>query len=196
MQMRDPFDLLPLRQLVGATGEAQRVFAQQVLLDQLSRPGRFRILRHGSGAEVLAANERALAEARSLLRQAYGSGIAFGAAAVHTFVDARTRRRMVPILFVRIDASRVHAQALQQMLKDRGAAVPDMSLSRGRVVIRVEIELSQALDLESAVALETDGAAQFLCWLLRYQAVAQSSEGCRSGPGPVPGADGARPAFT
>ena len=69
MQVREPFDLLPLRQLVSATGGGDRVFAQQVLLDQLSRPGRFRIVRHGSGAEVLAANERALAEARSRSRK-------------------------------------------------------------------------------------------------------------------------------
>lgn len=176
MQTRDPLDLLPLRQLVSATGGADRVFAQQVLLDQLSRPGRFRIVRHGSGAEVLAANERALAEARSMLRQAYGSAIAFGAAAVHTFVDARTGERMVPILFVRIDAPRGHAHALQQMLKDRGAAAQDVSLSRARVVIRVEIPLTQALDLEGAVGMETDGAAQFLCWLVRYQAAAPSNE--------------------
>jgi hypothetical protein len=174
MQMRDPFDLLPLRQLVSATGGAERVFAQQVLLDQLSRAGRFRIIRHGGGAEVLAANERALAEARSILRQAYGSAIAFGAAAVHTFVDGQTGERMVPILFVRIDAPRAHAHALQQMLKDRGAAAQDVTLSRGRVVIRVEIAFTSALDLESAVALETEGAAQFLCWLVRYDAAAES----------------------
>ena len=176
MQVREPFDLLPLRQLVSATGGGDRVFAQQVLLDQLSRPGRFRIVRHGRGAEVLAANERALAEARSMLRQAYGSAIAFGAA-VHTFVDARPGERMVPILFVRIDAPRGHAQALQQILKDRGAATQDVSLSRARVVIRVEIALTQALDLEGAVGMETDGAAQFLCWLVRYEAAPSNEAG-------------------
>jgi hypothetical protein len=169
MQVRDPLDLLPLRQRVSARGGADRVFAQQVLLDQLSRAERFRIIRHGSGAEILAANERALAEARSILRQAYGAAIEFGAAAVHTFPDARTGKLMVPILFVRLDAPRAHARALQQMLKDRGAPAQDVTLSRDRVVIRVEIELLLALDLERAVATETDGAAQFLCWLLRYE---------------------------
>jgi hypothetical protein len=169
MQMRDPLDLLPLRQHVKAGGEAARGFARQALLDQLSKPGRYRIVGDGQGAQVLAASESALAEARTLLQQAYGSSIVFGTPTVHTYVDAEAGTTMVPVIFVRIDAPRGHGRELHSLLQARGAHVRETGVQRDRIVIRAEAVLARALDLEHAIAELTDGAAQVLSWLVRYE---------------------------
>jgi hypothetical protein len=79
----DRLDLLPLRQLVRATHASRTPLAGQGLLAALSRPERFRILRHGGGAQILARNGLALAEAQLLLRQVCGSSIAFGTPTAH-----------------------------------------------------------------------------------------------------------------
>jgi hypothetical protein len=81
-------ELLPLRQTVTTTGEATVAFATQGLLDDLSRPGRYRIVRHGHGGQILAADEPALEQARWLLRQAYGALIDFGEPMLHTLAPS------------------------------------------------------------------------------------------------------------
>ncbi|MBC5784604.1 hypothetical protein H8N03_16770 [Ramlibacter sp. USB13] len=176
MPMRDALDLLPLRQLVTVHGEAADVFARQVLLDRLSKPHRYAIVAHGgAGGQILAAGERALAEARALLRQAYGPGVSFGIPTVHTYLDPRTNATMVPVIFVRIDAPRAHGEPLQALLKECGAALHAMEIRRERIVLRADLVLARAVDLESRVMEITDGASQVLSWLVRYEPAAQGA---------------------
>lgn len=181
MHVRDAFDLLPLRQVVTAGEGTEPAFARQPLLNRLSKPQRYAIVGHGSGGQILAAGERALAEARTVLRQAYGPAIAFGTPVVHSYVDPQAGARMVPVLFLRIDAPRAHGPQLQQLLKDHGADLQQLEMRRERVVLRAEIELARALDLESGIAEITDGASQVLSWLVRYQPAS---------PGAAPGSPG------
>jgi hypothetical protein len=169
MQVRDGFDLLPLRQAVRASGDASPVLARQALLDGLSKPGRYRIVRHGDGAQILAASEHALAEARLVLRQAYGSLVQFGIPTVHTYVDTVAEVLMVPVMFLRVDAPRGHMQELLAVLEERSAQAREVEVQRDRVVIRVELPFTRALGLLHAIEQLTDGAAQVLSWLLRYE---------------------------
>ena len=84
MHALESLPLLPIRQMVIARGPQELAFASQGLFAALSRPERFRILRHGAGGQILARNDPALAEAQNLLRQAYGEAIAFGTPTIHT----------------------------------------------------------------------------------------------------------------
>lgn len=172
MQARDRLDLLPLRQLVTADGDAAGVFSRPGLLGCLSRPERYRIASHGSGGQILAAGERALAEAQVVLRNAYGASLHFAPATVHSFVDAATQALMVPVIFLRVDAPRSHARELQQLLAYRSAHVKDVEVQRDRVVMRAEMELSRSLGLERRILEVTDGAVHILSWLLRYEPAA------------------------
>ena len=176
MHVRDRFDLLPLRQLVTVSGEAAPAFARHGPPDWLSKPGRYQINGHGCGGQILAVNELAMAEAQLVLRQAYGSSISFGIAAVHTYVDPDTETVMVPVMFLRVDAPRCHARELQQVLLERSAEMKKADLQRDRVVIRAELELSLALGLERQVDELTQGAAYVLSWLLRYQRAAHNPQ--------------------
>ena len=161
-------DLLPLRQCVIPSGDAVPVFARQGLLDWLSRPERFQITSHGTGGEILAASEGALADARAVLRQAYGELVGFGQVAVDCRTDPATGASLVPIMFLRIDAPRRLAAWLVELLRRRAAQVQDVEPQRERVVVRAEIALAQLLGLEQEVLAASDGAAQVLSWLLRY----------------------------
>lgn len=174
--MRQCLDLLPLRQQVLACGEAVPVFARQGLLDWLSRPGRYQILSHGSGGQILAANERALEEARSLLRSAYGDAVRFGLATLHTWVDIARETLMVPVMAVRVEAPRAHARELHRMLVDRGARLQEIDLQEGRVVLRAEVMLARVLGLEMEVDALAEGAAHVVVWLARYERA--RGEGC------------------
>jgi hypothetical protein len=172
MHVRDRLDLLPLRQMVRIDGDTSAGFARRGLLDWLSRAERYQIVSHGAGGQILAAGERALAEAQLVLRQAYGPLVHFGAPTVHTYVDTQAERLMVPVMFVRIDAPRVHAQALLRNLEERCAQLGEVDRQRDRVVVRADLELRHALGLEREVGELTDGAAHILSWLLRYQPAA------------------------
>ena len=176
MHVRDRFDLLPLRQMVTVNGEAAPAFARQGLPEWLSKQGRYQIVGHECGGQILAVNELAMAEAQLVLRQAYGSSISFGIAAVHSYMDPDTQAVMVPVMFLRIDAPRSHARGLQQMLMERCAEMKKVDLQRDRVVIRAELELARALGLERHVGELTEGAAYVLSWLLRYQRAARLPE--------------------
>ena len=169
MNVRDKLDLLPLRQVVRATGDALPAFARPALMEWLSRPDRYRIVGHGSGGQILAASEWALADAQLVLRQAYGPLVTFGSPAVHTYVDPREECLMVPVIFLRIDAPRVHARELQQVLAEHGAVLQEVDLQRAGVVLRAEIALSRALGLPRRIGELTDGAAHILSWLIRYE---------------------------
>lgn len=168
MLVREKLDLFPLRQMVSAHGEAQRVFARQGLLDQLSRAERYQIVSHGSGGQIYAASESALAQAQEVLRQAYGDAIRFGGVTVHSYVDEQSDQVMIPILFMRLDAPRAHAKALMGLLAERAITTQEVDMQRDRVVIRAEVPLSRLLGLERLVAALTDGAAHTMSWLLRY----------------------------
>jgi hypothetical protein len=153
IRSQNKLDLLPLRQHLRPATSAGLAFASRDLLESLSRPGKFQIVGLGEGGQVMAANEFALAEARLLLQQAYGDFLVFENASAHTYTDPVLKTVMVPVMFARIDAPRAHAHTLIQRLKDRGAAPLAGLLGFGKEV----------LDL-------TNGSAQLLTWLLRYQA--------------------------
>lgn len=184
MNVREPLDLLPVRQLVDASGDAAQAFAGQELLDALCRPGKYRVVRHGQGAQILAANEFALAEAQAMLGRAYGALVTFGEPGVHTWLDGEAGALMVPVVYLRIDAPRSYWQDLLQLLADRNAQSKQADLQRHRVVIRAEMELSRSMGVARQIGELTDGAAQVLSWLMRYQpagGLAPSPPG--SGPG-------------
>lgn len=172
LPMRDPFDLLPLRQAVRPSGAAAPAFAQQALLDGLSRPVRFRISRYGEGGQIRAVSEQALGEARAVLRQAYGELVSFGAPMVHTYVDPAHEILMEPLMFMRIDAPKSQRQELLALLQERGAQLQEVDQQRHRVVVRAEIRLAKLLGLEREILALGDGSAHVLCWLLRYERAA------------------------
>jgi hypothetical protein len=169
MNVREPLDLLPVRQLVSASGEAAEAFASQALLDALCRPGKYQVVRHGQGGQILATNEFALADAQAMLNRAYGSLVTFGEPGVHTWLDTEAGALMVPVVYLRIDAPRSHWQDLLQLLADRSAQSKQADLQRRRVVVRAEMELSRSMGVTREIGEVTDGAAQVLSWLMRYQ---------------------------
>ena len=169
MNSRDRLELLPLRQMVSASGDAALRFARQDLLDGFGRPDRYRLKSHGAGGQILASGDLALAEARAVLAQAYGASVSFGVPTVHTYRDTPSGILMVPVIFLRVDAPRPHAHELRQLLARRGAELKEVDLKRHRVVVRAELELSRALGVAAEIGALTDGAAQVLSWLLRYQ---------------------------
>jgi hypothetical protein len=67
-----------LRQGVAMDRGPVERFAAQSLLDWLSKPGRYRFVRVGDGAQILASSESALAEARAALQRLYGPLVRFG----------------------------------------------------------------------------------------------------------------------
>ncbi|HET8746741.1 MAG TPA: hypothetical protein VFM98_14130 [Ramlibacter sp.] len=73
----------------------------------------------------------------------------------------------VCVLFVRIDAPRRHAQALQCLLQARGADVKELERQRDRVLVRAEIALARAHGVADEVAGLTGDAAQVLSWQVR-----------------------------
>jgi len=168
VQALDTFDLLPLRQAVSLDCEGRIAMASQRLLDGLSRPERFRILRHGAGGQILARNGLALAEAQGVLQQVYGGLVSFGTPRVHTVTDDATGATLVPVMRLRIDAPRACRQAVVRTLDERAAAPREIAVVRDGIVVRTESPLAALIGLERQVLERTDGAAHVLCWLARY----------------------------
>ena len=161
-------DMLPLRQKVDAApGRALELRGPGVPA-ALSRPGRFRVLRDGTGGQILACNGLALAEAQHLLRQVYGASITFAGPTVHTLLDHASGTVLVPMMFLHIDAPRACRKDLLQLLARRSADEGAITLERQRVVVRAELPLARLIGVERDVLERTDGAAQVLCWLARY----------------------------
>ncbi|GAB3760724.1 hypothetical protein GCM10028796_09790 [Ramlibacter monticola] len=181
MEALDTLDLLPLRQRVGATHGKPLAAGGHSLLDALSRPDRFRILRHGAGGQILARNGLALAEAQHLLRQAYGAAIAFGSPTVHTVTDRATGQVLAPLMFLRIAAPRAYRQDLVQLLARCSPQQGTASFEGNRVVVRAELPLARLIGLEREVLDRTEGAADVLCRLARYGPVpGHAGEGLRA----------------
>ena len=88
-------DLLPVRQTVRPR-RASTELGGQGLLGELSRPACFRLLRQGTGVQILARNPLALAEAQQVLRQAYGRSIEFGTPVSAPRARAATPGRLRP----------------------------------------------------------------------------------------------------
>lgn len=160
-------DLLPLRQMVHASGEAATAFARQGLLDWLSGPGRYRIRRHGSGGQIHAASEFALVDAQVVLREAYGPLVSFGTPTVHACDEGGNL--MAPIVFVRIDAPKVHGAQLLQLLADRGCCIQEVEQARDRIVVRAEVELTRSIGLARNIEDLSGRDAHVLSWLARYE---------------------------
>jgi hypothetical protein len=174
MNVRDELDLLPLRQLVALGGESPDAFGDRSAWDCLSRPGSFRIVSHGRGGQILACSERSLADARSVLRQAYGGLVRFGTPTVHTYVDPQKGGLMLPVVYLRVDAPRPYAAALQNALAECGCSVQGVDRRRDALVIRAELELARALGLQERIGELTDGTALVLSWLAGYRAAGAS----------------------
>jgi hypothetical protein len=168
VQAFDTLDLLPLRQMFSATFDTAIGFCSQHLLDRLSRPDRFRILRHGRGGQILARNGLALAEAQLVLRHAYGRSIALGTPTAHASIDHATGTILRPVMFLRIDAPRAYRQVLLQLLAERSADPRETTVQRDRILVRTESPLARLIGLEQQVLDHTDGTAHILCWLVRY----------------------------
>jgi translation elongation factor EF-G len=160
---------LPLRQCFWAVPDSAVVFPTPGFLDWLSRADKFSIKGYGNGGEGLAANEHALAEAQLVLKQAFGSLVAFGEPTVHTYVDGG--EAMVPVMLVRVDAPRAHAAALLARLSARRAVIDDAEARPGRMVVRAAARLSDLLGFHREFLELTEGSGHVLCWLDRYERV-------------------------
>ncbi len=171
--MRSPnrLDLLALRQGLRPASADLPALHDPGLLASLSRSDSFQIGRHGSAVEIRAATELALAQARLVLQQACGEQLDFGDAFAHTWVDPVSGLTMAPVMFLRIDAPKVHAHALLERLKERGAVVQRTDIERKRIVLRGEAWLADLIGFGRDVLELTDGSAQVLSWLLRYDAL-------------------------
>lgn len=168
MNAFDTLDLLPLRQMVRPTHATAAPLNGRRLIEGLSRPNRFRILRHGRGGQILARNGLALAEARVALRHAYGRSIDFGPPTVHRVIDHATGTILAPMMFLRVDAPRAFRRELLQILAERSIEAGEIAMQRDRMTVRVESPLACLIGLERQILERTDGAAQILCWLSRY----------------------------
>ena len=185
-------ELLPLRQCVRPSAAASLAFASRSLLAGLSRPGKFQITSYGEGGLILAANELALAEARLVLQQAYGERVSFADPVVHTWVDPIEEALMVPVMFLRVDAPKAHAQVLLEALDRREAEVQDVDVQRRRVVVRAAVRLADLLGFEQEALAATEGTAHVLAWLVGYESASAST--LRKPQRPRPAA-GAHPSF-
>ena len=168
MNTFDTQDLLPLRQMVRSTRPTATGLNGRRLLDELSRPDRFRILRHGHGGQILARNGLALEEAQVVLRHAYGQSIGFEPPTVHRVIDHATGTILVPMMFLRVDAPRAFRRELLQILAERSTGPSEITMQRNRMVVRAESPLAGLIGLERHILERTDGAAHILCWLSRY----------------------------
>jgi hypothetical protein len=168
MEAFDTLDLMPLRQVVRATHASRAGWCAQSLLDALSRPDRFRILRLGAGGQILARNGLALAEAQRLLRHAYGASIDFATPTAHRVIDHATGATLVPLMFLRVDAPRSFRQELLQMLAERSTAPGEVAMQRDRMVLRMESPLASLIGLERQILERSEGEARILCSLARY----------------------------
>ena len=168
MNTFDTQDLLPLRQMVRASHATATGLGGRLLLEGLSRPDRFRILRHGPGGQILARNGLALTEAQVVLRNAFGRSIDFEPPTPHRVFDHATGTILEPMMFLRIDAPRACKKELLQMLVQRSADAGEITTKRDRIVVRMESPLACLIGLERQVLESTDGAAKILCWLSRY----------------------------
>ena len=168
MNAFDTLDRLPLRQVARAKHATVKGLGDWRRLDGLSRPPRFRILRHGPGGQILARDGLSLAEAQVVLRNAYGRSIDFGPPTVHHVIDHATGAILEPMMFLRVDAPRAYKQELLQMLVQRSAKASEIAPERDRVVVRTEAPLAHLIGLEQQVLEGTEGAAQIVCRLSRY----------------------------
>jgi hypothetical protein len=168
MNAFDTLDRLPLRQVLRAKHATAKGLGDRRRLDGLSRPDRFRILRHGPGGQILARDGLSLAEAQVALRNAYGRSIDFGPPTVHRVIDHATGAILEPMMFLRVDAPRAYRQELLQMLVRRSAKASEIAPERNRIVISTEAPLACLIGLEQQVLDGTDGAAQIVCRLSRY----------------------------
>jgi hypothetical protein len=168
MNTFDTQDLLPLRQMVRAKRATATGLNGRRLFDELSRPDRFRILRHGPGGQILARNGLALAEAQAVLRNAYGNSIDLGPPTVHRVMDHATGTVLLPMMVLRVEAPRAFRRELLQILAERSAGSSEIAMQRDRLVLRMEAPLACLIGLERQILERTDGAAQVLCWLSRY----------------------------
>ncbi|HWI78121.1 MAG TPA: hypothetical protein VNS31_02915 [Ramlibacter sp.] len=175
MNAFDTLDRLPLRQVVRAKHSTAKGLGDWRRLDGLSRPDRFRILRHGLEGQILARDGLSLAEAQVVLRNGYGRSIDFAPPTAHRVIDHATGAILEPMMFLRVDAPRAYRQELLQMLVQRSAEASEIAPGRNRIVVRTEAPLACLIGLEQQVLERTDGAAQIVCRLSRYSAAPRAN---------------------
>lgn len=158
---------LPLRQCWRAANP----LAQPPALDGLSCTRRFIVLAQPEGGEIRAACERSLAQGRSALRQAVGprAALAFGAVEAHSYVDAVSGRRMVPWMFVHVDAPAAQWQQLAQDLRARGARLHEVEMHADRVVLRAEAALQRLIGYCGIARSVAGDQARVCMWTVRYE---------------------------
>ena len=175
MNTFDTQDLLPLRQMVRATHATVTRLGGRLPLEGLSRPDRFRIMRHGPGGQIMARNGLALAEAQVVLRNAYGRSIDFGPPTIHRVIDHATGTILVPRMSLRVDAPRSFRRKLLQLFAERSIEPGEIAIKRNRMVVRIESPLACLIGLEQQILKRTDGSVQILCWLSRYGPAAEAA---------------------
>lgn len=62
------------------------------------------------------------------------------------------------------------------LLQARGGRKLDVDVQRGRTILRAEVDLSRALDLQTQVYALTDGTAHVLSWLQGYRPASRAAD--------------------
>lgn len=172
-------DRLPLRQGWKLLGDGTPKLALASLGDPRGVGARFTILAQGAqGAqgELRARNERALRDAREVLRNAHRGAVRFTPPRAHTWFDPVQRVTMEPLMFVKVNARREHLAGVLEELRARDARMEDVELQGREAVVRTEARLAALLGFEEAVLALSERSAHVFTWLLRYEAAAHEGE--------------------
>lgn len=168
----DKPDRFPLRQRWQTTGGERATAASAADCADPARQPRFRVIADGPfRGEVRALDERALGQARALVRDAHRQQVVFDEPAVHTYVDANLQLEMEPLMFVRLNAPRGRCAAIVDELRRRNARLQDVELQNAVAVVRAEAPLERLLGFEHAIAEPAHPAVHVAIWLLRYEPV-------------------------
>lgn len=160
----------PLRQSLTASPEKLASLRGSGLFDWLSKPERYLLKDDGERITVCAANESALEEATAVFAQAHGPWVAFGPPQVHSLPAAQTGVRLRPVMSVRVQIRREHAERILQELVRRRATIVEEDPQCDGVVLRAEARLADLLGFPAFVHHTTNGGAGLWVWLLRYSA--------------------------
>ena len=160
----------PLRQVWQLVPGSAASLASLRLRDAEGNRSRFAIIRAGERGEILALNERALAEARrAVLRYLQWGEVAFAEPEVRSFLDTRGRNVLEPIMHVRVDVLRHHLGAVTKVLSARGVQVLVEQFPGRFVRLQGEARLASLLGFEGQMQSLGSASTVTACWLKRYQ---------------------------
>jgi len=139
-------------------------------LSKPARPPRFHVsVDSPRGGLLRALNERALAQARELVRQGQLGEVVFEEPTVHTYVDEVLQVQMEPLMFVRVNAPCSRWVPIVDELRRRRAKLHEVELQPHVAVLRAEAPLRRLLGFERAIIERGEAPIQAAIWLLRYQ---------------------------